>query len=116
MFRKASQYRTELRSNMRGGDGTVKIEHFWEPKTEMLGPARMAAKLTLPPGASIGFHNHEKEEELFVIVKGQAEADDNGTKVLLGPGDTLLTGNGAGHAIRNTGDGDLEIVAVITTY
>ena len=43
---------------------------------------------------------------------------DNGTnaKVALGPGDTLLTGNGAGHAICNTGVGDLEIVAVIATY
>ena len=116
MFRKAAQYRTELRENMRGGDGTVKIEHFWEPKTEMRGANRMAARLTLPPGASIGFHKHENEEELFFIVKGQAEADDNGRKVALGPGDTLLTGNGAGHAVRNIGSDDLEIVAVITTY
>ena len=116
MFRKAAQYRTELREKMRGGSGAVKIEHFWEPKTEMRGANRMAARLTLPPGASIGFHRHENEEEIFVIVKGQAEADDNGTRVLLGPGDTLLTGNGAGHGIRNTGDGDLEIVAVIATH
>jgi len=116
MFRKAAQYRTELRENMRGGNGTVKIEHLWEPKTEMRGANRMAARLILPPGASIGFHRHENEEELFFIVKGQAEADDNGRKVALGPGDTLLTGNGAGHAIGNTGADDLEIVAVITTY
>ena len=80
MFRKAAQYRTELREKMRGGSGTVKIEHFWEPKTEMHGANRMAARLTLPPGASIGFHKHENEEELFFIVKGQAEADDDGPR------------------------------------
>ena len=76
----------------------------------------MAARLTLPPGASIGFHNHENEDEIFVIVKGQAEADDNGTLSVLNAGDTLLTGNGAGHSIRNIGEGDLELVAVISTY
>ena len=36
MIRKAGNYRTEVRENMRGGNGSVKIEHFWEPGTEML--------------------------------------------------------------------------------
>ena len=116
MIRKAGNGRTELRENMRGGNGTVKIEHLWEPGSEMLGHNRMAARLTLPPGGSIGFHNHEKEDEIFVIVKGQAEADDNGKISLLNAGDTLLTGNGAGHSIRNVGEGDLELIAIISTY
>ncbi|MBE6384417.1 MAG: cupin domain-containing protein [Lentisphaerae bacterium] len=116
MIRKAGTYRTELRENMRGGSGTVKIEHFWEPGSEMRAHNRMAARLTLPPGGSIGFHNHENEDEIFVIVKGQAEADDNGKITLLSAGDTLLTGNGAGHSIRNVGKEDLELVALISTY
>ena len=116
MIRKNGSYRTEVRENMRGGNGSVKIEHFWEPEKEMLSQNRMAARLTLPPGASIGFHNHENEDEIFVIVKGQAEADDNGTLSVLNAGDTLLTGNGGGHSIRNIGEGDLELVAVISTY
>ena len=116
MIRKAGTYRTELRENMRGGSGTVKIEHFWEPGSEMLAHNRMAARLTLPPGGSIGFHNHENEDEIFVIVKGQAGADDNGKTTLLSAGDTLLTGNGAGHSIRNVGKEDLELVALISTY
>ena len=116
MIRKNGSYRTEVRENMRGGNGSVKIEHFWEPEKEMLSHNRMAARLTLPPGASIGFHNHENEDEIFVIVKGQAEADDNGTLSVLNAGDTLLTGNGGGHSIRNIGESDLELVAVISTY
>ena len=87
MIRKSGTYRTELRENMRGGNGSVKIEHFWEPGSEMLAHNRMAARLTLPPGGSIGFHNHENEDEIFIIVKGQAEADDNGTVAVLNPGE-----------------------------
>ena len=116
MNRHAGNYRTELRNEMRGGKGVVKIEHFWEPKTEMRGSNRMFAKLTIEPGGSIGFHPHDAEEEVCVIIRGRAEADDNGEVVQLSAGDTLLTGNGDGHAIRNVGDEPLEIVAVITTY
>ena len=116
MNRHQGEYRTEIRTEMRGGSGNVKIEHLWEAAKEMLAPNRMAAKLTLEPGCSIGFHRHENEEELFFIVSGKAEADDNGKTVTLEAGDTLLTGNGAGHAIRNSGSATLEILAVITKY
>jgi mannose-6-phosphate isomerase-like protein (cupin superfamily) len=36
--------------------------------------------------------------------------------VELNPGDTILTGNGDGHAIRCIGDEPLELIAVISTY
>jgi len=116
MNRNPQVYRVELREKMRGGSGTVKIEHLWEPGTELKSNTRMTARLTLAEGCSIGFHRHEQEEELFFIIRGTAEADDNGTKVILNPGDTMLTGNGAGHAIANAGKGDLEILAVIAKY
>ena len=116
MYRRNGEYKVEFREEMRGGKGKVKVETFWEPKTEMRSHNRMFSRLTLNPGCSIGFHPHDSEEEIFVIVKGHAEADDNGTPVELGPGDTLLTGNGDGHAIRCVGDEPLEIVAVVSVY
>ena len=116
VIRRNGEYRSEVRREMRGGSGEVKIEHFWEPESEMHSHTRMFARLTLEPGSSIGFHPHDGEEEIFVVVRGRAEADDNGRIVELGVGDTLLTGDGAGHAIRCVGDETLELVAVIGTY
>ena len=116
MIRRTGEFRTELRNEMRGGHGTVKIEHFWEPKSEMRSHNRMFAKLTLEPGCSIGFHPHDAEEEIFVVIRGRAEADDNGEIVELNVGDTILTGNGDGHAIRSIGDEPLELLAVSSTY
>jgi len=116
MIKKTSEYKSEIREKMRGGEGSVKIEHFWSPGTELKAKTRLFAKLTLAPGSSIGFHNHENEEEVFVILKGTAEADDNGKTVVLKQGETILTGNGAGHSIRNPGPDDLEVLAVISSY
>ncbi len=116
MIRKQSDYRIDERPEMRGGNGTVRIEHLFEPGTELKAPTRLCAKLYLEPGVSIGFHRHENEEEIFVIVKGQGEIDDNGTSRQVAAGDSVLTGNGAGHAVKNTGSETLEILAVISKY
>ena len=116
MIRKQSDYLIDERPEMRGGNGTVRIEHLFEPGTELKAPTRLCAKLYLEPGVSIGFHRHENEEEIFVIVKGQGEIDDNGTSRQVAAGDSVLTGNGAGHAVKNTGSETLEILAVISKY
>lgn len=116
MIRRNGEYKTEVRTEMRGGKGNVKIEHFWQPGSEMRAHNRMFARLTLEPGGSIGFHPHDAEEETFVILSGKAAVDDNGTLAELNVGDTILTGNGDGHAISNIGDTPLEVLAVISTY
>ena len=116
MIRKQCDCRTEERFEMRNGSGTVRIEHLFEPETELKAPTRLCARLILEPGASIGFHRHENEEELFVIVAGDGEIDDNGTLKQVTAGDAVLTGNGAGHAVKNTGNQTLEILAVISKY
>ncbi|MDR2374965.1 MAG: hypothetical protein LBD96_00850 [Treponema sp.] len=41
---------------------------------------------------------------------------DNGTVKPVKPGDTIITGNGASHSIKNTGDTPLIFHAAIVTY
>lgn len=114
MIRRNNEYVSEIREQMRGGEGTVKLEHFFDAKNELKGLNRMVARLTLAPGSSIGFHRHENEAEIFIVVRGEAEIDDNGVKSTVKTGDAILTGFGAGHAVRSTGKEPLELVAVIT--
>ncbi|MDD3118674.1 MAG: cupin domain-containing protein [Victivallales bacterium] len=116
MIKKNGEYQVDLRREMRGGNGEVIIEHLWAPQNELKSHTRMCARLTLKPGCSIGFHNHDGEEEIFYLVSGTAEADDNGVKVRLKAGDTMLTGGGNGHAIANNGNEDLVVMAMIANY
>ncbi len=114
MIRRQGTYQSEVREAMRGGDGSVKIEHFWDEAEELKGLNRLFARLTLAPGSSIGFHRHEQEAEVFVVIRGEAEIDDNGTVTRVAAGDTILTGFGAGHGVRSVGSEPLEMIAVIT--
>lgn len=116
MIRRSGEYAVDVKENMRGGDGSVKIEHYWRPGTEMKANNRLFAKLTLQPGSSIGFHKHDDEEEVFVVLRGSAETDDNGHQVVLNAGDTILTGDGGGHSIKCVSQEPLEVMAVISCY
>ena len=116
MIKRDGNYEKIVKEEMRGGAGKVVIEKLWDPESELKANNRLFAKLTLEPGSSIGFHKHENEEEVFVIIKGAAEADDNGKTETLYPGDTILTANGAGHSVKSVGDETLEMLAVISCY
>ena len=112
MIKRKSDYFTEEKENLRGGEGTIKIEHFLT-KEELNNNGRLYAKMIMEPGTSIGHHLHEGEMEAYYVLSGEAEYDDNGEKVKLYSGDTALTPVGEGHSIKNTGSTALEIIALI---
>ena len=112
MIKKKESYKIQINENMRGGDGSVKIEHLLTPE-EMNNKGRLFAKITIEPGSSVGFHVHEGEMEAFHIISGEASYDDNGEAVTLLPGDTSNTPAGTGHAVKNAGKIPLEMIALI---
>jgi len=115
MIRALREQGIEMRAGMRGGAGTVAVQQLFAAG-DFGAPVRLCARLTLPPGTSIGPHAHEGEDELYVITRGRARLSDDGVESLLAPGDAVLTGRGASHAIANAGDEPLELLAVIVLY
>ncbi len=115
MIRKTNQMETEVRNAMRGGTGSVTVQHLFKPD-EITAKSRLCARLTLPPGASIGTHQHSGEDEVYIVTKGSGLLDDGLTQTQVNTGDAILTGKGESHAIANTGTTDLEIIAVIMCY
>lgn len=115
MIKKRSEQATEVRENMRGGPGEVKINHYFK-KDEISAPSRLCAQLILAPGAGIGLHEHINEDEIFIIQQGKGIVVDDGKEVEVEAGDAILTGKGASHSIKNIGNNDLLITAIIIQY
>lgn len=115
MVKRAEDLFKEVKEQMRGGKGSVEITHFIQ-NGEIDGRCRLCAKLTINPGSSIGFHNHEGEDEIFYILKGEATVCDHDRQDTLKEGDVLVTGGGKGHSVENNGQVTLEILAVIALY
>ena len=110
MVVRQNEYRRELREHMRGGEGTVEMLHFVSEKPKN---CRVMAVIEFDEGDSIGDHQHSGETELYYILQGEATVTDGGEKVVVGVGDSVLTGNGATHSIQNTGKGMLRVLAVV---
>jgi len=115
MIRKASEVEVEVRDKMRGGAGQVTIQHFFKPD-DFKARVRLCARLVLPPGAGIGRHTHETEDEVYIVTRGSGILDEGERQVRVTAGDSVLTGRGESHAIRNDGTETLEIIAVIACY
>jgi len=85
-----------------------------------LGPASGltdfgASHVTLKPGAwSSQRHWHEDEDELVVILAGEAVLVDDSGQTRLRPGDVAAfpKGDGNGHCLRNDGDADCVFLAI----
>jgi len=112
MIRKATECKKEYRENMRGGNGTVEITNFVTP-AELNDKGRLFANITLHPGCGIGYHIHEKDSEIFYLMKGSVLYNDNGAECTLVAGDVMVCPAGTGHSISNIGEEDAEVIAVI---
>ena len=115
MIRRASEMRTEIRQDMKGGRGPTHIQHYLT-KEDFGAAVRLCAKLILPPGASIGPHRHDNEDEVFIIQRGRGIVDDGRQQTPVTAGDVTITGRGESHSIANAGSEDLEITAIIACY
>ena len=116
MIRRNDEFVKEERTAMRGGNGTVKMEHIWKKGDGLNSNVRMYSKLILEPGTSIGYHVHENEEEVFLVLEGRAEVTDNGEKAILETGDSIVTRHGESHSVACYGETPLVLLAVILPY
>lgn len=115
MIKRQSAMRREPTEKARGGVGVTIFDHILE-KNEMRTNCRMFTKITLEPGASIGYHLHTQEEDIYYILAGIASVNDNGDIRTVYPGEVVYTSDGDSHSIANNGEVPLEFVSIILTY
>ena len=99
-----------VREFMRGGKKQVNTTALSAGLPEKM---RLFSVLTLVPGASIGYHVHENESEMFYFLEGCARVQDDEKTFDVTAGDSMATFSGHGHSVENTGETDLVILAAI---
>lgn len=107
-----SYRKEETKEALANGNGHVIIRHILNNE-ELNGKCKMYAEITLEPGCSIGYHEHHGESETYYILWGEGRYNDNGVKKIISAGDIVFAKDGSGHAIENTGSGDLVFMALI---
>ncbi|MCI8398643.1 MAG: cupin domain-containing protein [Oscillibacter sp.] len=94
------------------GEGLIHVKDLTDA-AGLYHHGRLFTHTTVNPGCSIGYHTHEHETEFYYIIRGEAVFNDNGTEVILHPGDIGATGFGQGHGLENRGTEPVEMIALI---
>ena len=96
-----------------GGKGHVLIEHLLDEE-QLNGKCRMYAHVRLEPGlprwACI---RHHGETETYYILSGEGLYYDNDRSYPVKAGDVTFCADGGTHGLDNTGDTNLEFMALI---
>ncbi|MDY4919886.1 MAG: cupin domain-containing protein [Phascolarctobacterium sp.] len=82
------------------GNGDVIMEHYID-ESMLNDTVVMYAKVTLKPGCSLGYHEHNGNSETIVVLSGTADYNDNGKPMTLHAGDRVHCPSGEGHSIGN---------------
>ena len=109
-----NEMESEDKEKMREGKGITHLTYLVDTDKER--HTRLLAEITLNTGCSIGNHQHNNETEYYFIISGTGIVNDDGKEVTVKAGDSIITGNGASHSIRNSGKDPLIFHAVIITY
>jgi mannose-6-phosphate isomerase-like protein (cupin superfamily) len=112
MIKHREQMRVELRDRIRGGDGTLHCVNLLE-KAECAGKVNYCAIMTFEPGQSIGLHPHGPDAEIYYLLEGSLEVNDNGVETSFSAGDVMFTSNGENHSVRNGGQVTAKLLAVV---
>lgn len=83
-------------------------------KEDLEGQGRFYAKIVLPKGSSIGWHQHVRETEPDYILSGTGIfTDSDKSETTVTAGDICQIKCGEWHALRNAGDDDLVLIALV---
>ena len=110
MITRSEQQQHSVREFMRGGKKQVNLTAL---SSSLPANMRLFSVLRLEPGASIGYHVHENETEMFYFLEGCGRVQDDDQFHDVVAGDSMATFNGHGHGVENTGDTDLVVLAAI---
>ncbi|WPJ94801.1 cupin domain-containing protein [Coraliomargarita algicola] len=101
----------EIAEGVRGGNGSVSahklIDLFPGSAIKSVGVVR------LEPGASVGEHSHQDEEDFYYCISGTGIVVDNGSEHPFTPGTLQITRSGESQAIRNTGETELVFLGAL---
>ena len=111
MIKKVHEIVPDVAESVRGGTGTAfahkLLDLFPGSAIKSVGVVR------LEPGASIGDHSHEGDEDFYYCLSGNGIVIDNGVEHPFTPGTLQITRSGESQALRNTGETELVFFAAL---
>lgn len=110
-FRSVSSIRAIERSNEHGGDGPIQFRRIFSD-LDFDSPIEFVDYTEIPPGSSIGRHEHHGNEEIYYIAGGTPVVTVDDHIERLQPGSVAVVRNGGSHELRNDTSDVVKILVI----
>lgn len=99
-----------------GGEGSITLNFAFYRKDARPEHAIKEMKyVVLPPGASVGVHEHQGDEDAYLICSGNGiYIENDGSEHAVSAGDMTICRSGESHGIKNTSGSPLTLFCVIS--
>lgn len=95
------------------GPGVIKGSKVIGSDAELLNKGRIFSEFYLEKDCGFGYHVHDTDGEVYLMLEGEAEYSDNGEMTILYPGDVAIVYPGEGHSITNLKEEPVRFVALV---
>lgn len=112
MLIKAADQKRSTVTGLAGGKGSAEMKTLL-PAEESANSGRLFAEVTLEPGASVGYHEHKGEYEIYYITSGTGVITEDGKEYTATVGDLHQCKSGSSHGIENRSGEPLSFIAMI---
>ena len=99
-------------NEMHGEKVLYQVVWRFTPKAELLKAFKGVARLTIPVGETNLMHNHQKEEQIYIILSGAGMIQIGEEKANAKPGDVIYLPAGIPHGFFNTGEKPVVILNI----
>jgi mannose-6-phosphate isomerase-like protein (cupin superfamily) len=94
-----------------GGKGTLKYRRALGPEVFRTNWGYVD-HVSIPPGATLGYHRHDLQEEIHYVISGKGRVTLNGETVEISPGDCVPVRLREAHGFENNAEQDLELMVI----
>jgi len=96
---------------LHGGKGTVLYRRALGPEVFRTNWSYVD-HLAIPPSASLGYHRHDLQEEIYYVFSGKGRVVVNGETAMVVAGDAVPVRLREAHAFENSASDDLELMVI----
>ncbi|MCD6308801.1 MAG: cupin domain-containing protein [Candidatus Latescibacteria bacterium] len=95
--------------NAHDGHGSILFRRLWNPEAFATN-WYVVSHAVVPPGSSIGYHQHNTREEVYYLIAGRGRLTANGRTFDVRAGDAVPCRLHGAHGIYNDSGDDLELL------
>ena len=101
----------QLQKNSHGGTGPVDLYEIWG-KSDFESNVDFLDRVVVPPGSTIGFHKHGKNEEMYIVLEGTGLMNIEDEEIVVKEGDMILNPAEGRHGLTNDSDKNIDVLVV----